>query len=185
MTDELSPKRRVFCREYVLDSNGTRAAIRAGYSDRTAKMQASQMLAMPAVKAEVERLQAAAADASNVTLAKLYRLLTEACEIARTKESASGMVAAVIATAKLAGLWVERTEDLAVRAKLEADIADASQRGELKTAATLLADAAESVGLPREATPAQIVGALAERPLATPATYRLMHEGALQLQSKE
>jgi phage terminase small subunit len=179
MTTELSPKRRAFAREYVLDLNATAAAIRAGFSERSAKTQASQLLDMPAVKTEVERLQAAAADASNVTMAKLYRLLTEACEIARRKESASGMVAAVIATAKLAGLWVERTEDLAVRAKLEADIANAAQRDELKTAGTLLADAAESVGLPRTATPAMIVGALAERPLATPETFRLLHASAV------
>jgi Terminase small subunit len=180
MSDELSPKRRAFAREYVLDGNGAAAAIRAGFSERTAKTQASQLLDMPAVKTEVERLQAAAADASNVTMAKLFRLLTEACEIARTKVSASGMVAAVIATAKLAGLWVERTEDLAVRAKHEADIAAAPQKGEFKTAGTLLADAAESVGLPRTATPAQIVGALSERPLAPPAVFRLMHEKAIK-----
>jgi phage terminase small subunit len=178
VSEELSPKRRHFCREYIIDSNGTQAAIRAGYSDRTATMQASQLLAMPAVKAEVERLQAAAADACNISMGKLYKLLAEACDLARRKESATGMVAAVTAIAKLAGLWVEKTDDLAVRAQAEADAANAAQRGELKTASTLLADAAQSLNLPRTATPAQIVGALAERPLATPEAFELLHAGA-------
>jgi len=165
--NELSPKRRRFCQEYILDSNGTAAAIRAGFSDRTAKTQASQMLDMPAVKAEIERLQQAAAAARNITLDALNLKLEEACQIARRKESASGMVAAVTAIAKLNGLWIEKTEDLAVRAKMEADANESARRGEYKTAAVLHGDAAESLGLERGATPAMIVGALSERPVAT------------------
>lgn len=174
MSDELSPKRRAFAREYVLDSNGTAAAIRAGFSERSAKSQASQLLDMPCVKEEVARLQADAAEAQNVTMGRLYGLLNEACQIARRKESASGMVAAVTAIAKLAGLWIEKTDDLAARAQIEAS----AQKIELKTAASLLGDAAESVGLPRTATPAQIVGAVAERAVMPPAVFRLMHEKA-------
>lgn len=171
---ELSPKRRAFCREYVLDSNGTAAAIRAGFSERSAKAQASQLLAMPCVKEEIARLQADAAEARNVSLDRLYGLLNEACQIARRKESASGMVAAVTAIAKLAGLWIEKTDDLAARAQMEAT----AQKTELRTAANLLGDAAESVGLPRTATPAQIVGAVSERAVAPPEVFRLMHEKA-------
>jgi phage terminase small subunit len=176
VTTELSPKRRAFAREYCLDLNGTAAAIRAGYAERCAKSQASQLLAMPAVKAEVDRLQADAAAAQDVSLSRLYGLLNEACQIARRKESATGMVAAVTALAKLAGLWIEKTEDLAARAQIEAD----AQKSEIKTAADMLGEAAKSLGLPRTASPAQIVGALSERPLAPPAAFKLLHENALQ-----
>jgi hypothetical protein len=65
----------IFACEYVLDGNGTAAAIRAGFSERTAKTQAWQLLDMPAVKAEVERLQAAAADSSKQVAAALGRTL--------------------------------------------------------------------------------------------------------------
>lgn len=41
----LRPKQEAFCREYLIDLNGTQAAIRAGYSKRTANEQASQLLA--------------------------------------------------------------------------------------------------------------------------------------------
>lgn len=50
MSEELSPKRRAFAREYILDSNGTAAAIPAGFSERTAKTQASQLLDMPMLR---------------------------------------------------------------------------------------------------------------------------------------
>lgn len=40
----LTDKQKKFCKEYVIDYNGTQAAIRAGYSEKTAKVQASQLL---------------------------------------------------------------------------------------------------------------------------------------------
>jgi phage terminase small subunit len=40
----LSPKQRRFVAEYLVDLNGTQAAIRAGYSPRTAKVQGSRLL---------------------------------------------------------------------------------------------------------------------------------------------
>lgn len=47
MTDKntkLTHKQEVFCREYLIDLNGTQAAIRAGYSKRSATQQASRLL---------------------------------------------------------------------------------------------------------------------------------------------
>lgn len=43
----VSFKRKRFYKEYLIDGNGTAAAIRAGYSPKTAQVQASQMLADP------------------------------------------------------------------------------------------------------------------------------------------
>lgn len=42
---ELTPKQDQFITEFLLDSNGTQAAIRAGYSPRTARSQAARLLA--------------------------------------------------------------------------------------------------------------------------------------------
>jgi len=47
-----------FCREYVVDGVGTHAAIRAGYSEKSAHTQASMLLKDPLVKDEIERLEA-------------------------------------------------------------------------------------------------------------------------------
>lgn len=48
--DELTPKIKRFCEEYIKDLNGTQAAIRAGYSAKTAKEQSSQLLTKPNVQ---------------------------------------------------------------------------------------------------------------------------------------
>lgn len=42
--EKLSPKQKSFCGEYIIDKNGTQAAIRAGYSKKTAKEQATRLL---------------------------------------------------------------------------------------------------------------------------------------------
>ena len=60
MSDEtggkLTNKQRVFISEYLRDFNGKRAAIRAGYSPKTASVIASENLVKPNVKAEIDRL---------------------------------------------------------------------------------------------------------------------------------
>lgn len=56
MSDELNAKQLMFCKEYLVDLNATQAAIRAGYSESTAKEQASRLLTNVNVKSEVQRL---------------------------------------------------------------------------------------------------------------------------------
>ncbi|OZI09596.1 hypothetical protein BWI93_03165 [Siphonobacter sp. BAB-5385] len=51
---KLSEKQKRFCDEYLIDLNGTQAAIRAGYSLRTANEQAAQLLQRPHIKAYIE-----------------------------------------------------------------------------------------------------------------------------------
>jgi phage terminase small subunit len=46
----LSPKQKRFCDEYLVDGNGYRAAVRAKYSKKTARGQASRLLAKANVK---------------------------------------------------------------------------------------------------------------------------------------
>jgi phage terminase small subunit len=47
---ELTDKQEQFCREYLLDFNATQAAIRAGYSKRTANEQGARLLANVSVQ---------------------------------------------------------------------------------------------------------------------------------------
>lgn len=53
---KLTRKREKFCREYLVDFNGTRAAIRAGYRKRTARSMAAQLLTKLNVKARLSEL---------------------------------------------------------------------------------------------------------------------------------
>ena len=54
-TKELSPKRARFVEEYLVDLNATQAAIRAGYSEKTAYSQAERLLRNVEVKAAIEK----------------------------------------------------------------------------------------------------------------------------------
>lgn len=52
---ELTPKQERFVEEYIKDLNATQAAIRAGYSEKTAGVQGSVLLKNPNVSAEVKK----------------------------------------------------------------------------------------------------------------------------------
>jgi phage terminase small subunit len=54
----LTPKQERFVQEYLVDLNATQAAIRAGYSKRTADKQGYQLLVNPRVQAAIALAQA-------------------------------------------------------------------------------------------------------------------------------
>ena len=51
----LTGKQELFVDEYLVDFNGTQAAIRAGYSRKTARAIASENLKKPSIQAEIKR----------------------------------------------------------------------------------------------------------------------------------
>ena len=64
---EITAKQRRFCEEYLIDLNATQAAIRAGYSARTAKAIASENLTKPYIAAEIAAAFAARSERTEVT----------------------------------------------------------------------------------------------------------------------
>lgn len=74
----LTPKQAAFCAEYLIDLNATQAAIRAGYSARTARQAAAENLSKPDIQTEVSRLMAERAARVEITaddvLAELLKL---------------------------------------------------------------------------------------------------------------
>lgn len=77
--DDLTPKQRQFCLEYLKDLNGTQAAIRAGYSEKTAQEQASRLLSNVIVADFIAKLQAERAEKTKIDAAWLLeRLAIEA-----------------------------------------------------------------------------------------------------------
>ena len=54
----MNPKRQRFCEEYVIDSNGTQAATRAGYAPGSAKVTASRLLTDANVRERIDQLLA-------------------------------------------------------------------------------------------------------------------------------
>lgn len=54
---DLTHKEQIFVREFLRDGNGTRAAVTAGYSGRTAAVAASKLLRKPKISAEIAKLR--------------------------------------------------------------------------------------------------------------------------------
>lgn len=55
----LTPKQEMFCREYLVDLNASQAAIRAGYSQKTASRMGSENLSKPDIAKRIIELKTA------------------------------------------------------------------------------------------------------------------------------
>lgn len=64
-------KQKVFVEEYLIDFNATQAAIRAGYSERTARSIGSENLTKPDIKEEIEARIAERVMSADEALAEL------------------------------------------------------------------------------------------------------------------
>jgi phage terminase small subunit len=76
----LSPKHRRFVAEFLKDHNATQAAIRAGYSKKTANEQGSQLLAKEAVKNAVNAALKRVEDKSELTAERIHRAVLAVLE---------------------------------------------------------------------------------------------------------
>lgn len=64
---QLNAQQVRFCQEYVIDLNGKQAAIRAGYSENGAEVQASRLLTNVNVKQYVDQLKKQRAERAQIT----------------------------------------------------------------------------------------------------------------------
>lgn len=74
---KLTDKQELFAREYLKDLNATQAAIRAGYSEKTANEQASRLLANVNVQTFVSELKAIRVEQTGIDAAYVLRRLVE------------------------------------------------------------------------------------------------------------
>lgn len=63
----LKARQQRFCQEYLVDLNGSRAAVRAGYSASGAGLQASRLLANDKVSLEIAKLRAGREKRTGIT----------------------------------------------------------------------------------------------------------------------
>ena len=107
-----------FAYEYSKDHNGTKAAIRAGYGEAGAGVEASRILKIPSVQALIEQHEADARAASGITR---ERILKQYARLAFTDPKKfydkDGNLKAIIdldddTAASLTGLEVEEDRDL-------------------------------------------------------------------------
>ncbi|EOZ9384622.1 terminase small subunit [Enterobacter bugandensis] len=78
--EELTAQQRIFVAEYLKDNNATRAAIRAGYSKKTAREQSSRLLSNVKVARAIARQQKASIartlGSADEVLAQMWQLAT-------------------------------------------------------------------------------------------------------------
>jgi len=72
-SDELTPQQISFCHEYIKDLNGKKAAVRSGYTDKSAQTTASHLLSISKVCDKIkqlndEKLALAKIDANTILL---------------------------------------------------------------------------------------------------------------------
>ena len=113
---DLPPRQARFVAEYLIDLNGKRAAIRAGYSPRSAEVTASKLLRNPKVRARVKKQ---ATDALERVQLRAEDVLRAICRIAladpgRLYDPNGNMIPIWALTpedaAMIAGFEVEETE---------------------------------------------------------------------------
>ncbi len=128
---KMTAKQKRFCDEYLIDCNATQAAIRAGYSPKTAQAIGSENLKKPVVKKYIdEHLEISHNDAVMSAEEVLMRLT----EIARDKkERAGNTLKALELLGKRYKLFVDRVEqelnggDVPVVIKFEGPLDDWSK----------------------------------------------------------
>ena len=67
MMKKLSPKQNLFVQEYLIDKNATQAAIRAGYSAKTAEIIGFENLRKPKIKEKIDYELATEAERLGIT----------------------------------------------------------------------------------------------------------------------
>lgn len=73
----MTAKEKLFCEEYIIDLNATRAAIRAGYSQKSAGNIGSENLKKPHIRARIEKLEAERSRRTGITADRVLRELAK------------------------------------------------------------------------------------------------------------
>lgn len=107
---KLTPKQQKFCAYLASGLNATQAAIKAGYSAKTARIIASENLTKPYISEITKQNARDAQEKFEYTKATHFLELKEAENFAKQTGNVSAFLNAVIQKGKLFGLYIERQE---------------------------------------------------------------------------
>lgn len=77
MGSKLNARQKVFCEEYLIDLNATQAAVRAGYSEKTARVIGGENLLKPAIAEYVAELKAERSKKTKIDAAYVLEMSNE------------------------------------------------------------------------------------------------------------
>lgn len=83
----LTPRQRRFVDEYLIDLNGTQAAIRAGYSQKTARQIGQKLLTKVDIQQAISAAQAAQQERTELTADEVIRDLREVRDVCLGRKS--------------------------------------------------------------------------------------------------
>ena len=93
MNKKLRNRQQRFCEEYLIDLNATQAAIRAGYSEKTARVIGGENLLKPAIAEVISNLKQARSKETSINAAyvlEMSKQLLERCMVDGEDFSPSG-----------------------------------------------------------------------------------------------
>lgn len=100
---KLTPRQRLFVDEYVLCNNASEAARRAGYSERTARAIACEILTKPDVQEAIRAVKAENAARLDLARQDVLAGIVEAIEMARVMSDPTAMLAGYRDLARMCG----------------------------------------------------------------------------------
>ncbi len=110
MNNELTAKQAAFVMEYLIDLNATQAAIRAGYSPKTARQLAVQLLMIEKVQNAITRAMEARAKRLDRQAEQVVRDIYEIGKQAREQGQFGQALKALELEGKHLGMFRERVE---------------------------------------------------------------------------
>lgn len=109
---KLTPKQKAFVREYKRNGgNGTQAAIKAGYSENTADVIATENLRKPNVKKALEIEEKKLQEKYEYTIDDMVRELDDVKLKADAEQNRQAQIKAIELKGKAFGLFVEKVEN--------------------------------------------------------------------------
>jgi len=116
----LTAKQQRFVAEYLVDGNGTRAAVAAGYGRAGARVAAHRLITKVAIKAALAATQAQDAQRLQIERHEVIMGLLEAIELARAQGSPGAMISGFTAIARMLGFHSPAVHQVVVGRDAEA-----------------------------------------------------------------
>ena len=109
---KLTPKQKAFVREYKANGgNGTQAAIKAGYSENTADVIATENLRKPSIREALEKEEKKLQEKYEYTIDDMVRELDDVKMKADAEQNRQAQIKAIELKGKAFGLFVDRVEN--------------------------------------------------------------------------
>jgi len=123
---KLTDKQERFVSEYLIDLNATQAAIRAGYSKKTAQQQGSENLSKPVISEAIAKAKNEAAKRNETTVDMIDKMHKAAYSVAQKSRQPSAMTQSAQNLAKLHGLITDKQDINLTPPKIEYIVPHAS-----------------------------------------------------------